>query len=473
METVNWLHANGYLGLYRGKITFAMRDQTGNVVGVHRWFESEGKLKFLRSPTLLVIGDPTKATILHIHESVWDLVAMIDRTGWHLDLNILLFCTRGVPGAKLVAGRIPTQIQKVYMWEQRDLPDADGRSPNQKWQANVAAAAGCPVYVVPIPQGCKDLNEWTIGLGAISPATADGLKLACEMALLYKAAPRQAKPPGQPIQSTPQDFPPPEERPCFRLYYDPKTINDRLYAPGVYHHAVKHSGEMVYAIDDWLCEPLEAIAKTADNRDSDYGRLLKYSSSKGEEKLWAMPMELLAGDGTEVLSQLLRDGLEISHPHRRKILEYIAQTKPCAFKRCATRTGWHSGTGSLTQLNPGRLVLAGGNTYTGATTVNAGSLIVDGSIASQLTFVNAGTIGGNLSNSGTVGPGDSPGTLTIASDYTQNTTGMLRIQVPIATSAQTRPSDCVLFPRLLIFRYRSFLPFLLVRAHRPSSSGTA
>src|SRR5262252_8261666 len=228
------------------------------------------------------------------------------------------------------------------MWEQRDPPEPDRRSPNQKWQANVAATVGFPVYVVPIPQGCKDLNEWTIGLGAISPATADGLKLACDMALLYKAAPRQAKPPGQPIQSTPQDFPPPEERPCFRLHYDPRTINDRQYAPGVYHHAVKHSGETVYAIDNWLCAPLEAIAKTADNRDSDYGRLLKYSSSKGEEKLWAMPMELLAGDGAEVLSQLLRDGLEISHPHRHKILEYIAQTKPFAFKRCATRTGWHS-----------------------------------------------------------------------------------------------------------------------------------
>jgi hypothetical protein len=110
LETVNWLHTNDQLGLYRGKITFAMRDQTGNVVGVHRWFESEGKLKFLRSPTLLVIGDPSKATILHIHESVWDLIAMIDRTGWHLDPNILMFCTRGVPGAKLFSGRVPQRI---------------------------------------------------------------------------------------------------------------------------------------------------------------------------------------------------------------------------------------------------------------------------------------------------------------------------------------------------------------------------
>jgi uncharacterized protein (DUF927 family) len=100
-----------------------------------------------------------------------------------------------------------------------------------------------------------------------------------------------------------------------------------------------HTWALVYAIDNWLCAPLEAIAKTANNRDSDYGRLLKYRSSKGEEKLWAMPMELLAGDGAEVLSQLFRDGLEISHPHRREILEYIAQTEPFAVKRCATRTG--------------------------------------------------------------------------------------------------------------------------------------
>jgi len=71
-----------------------MRDQAGNVVGVHRWFEQEGILKFLKSPTLLVIGDPAKARILNIHESVWDLLAMIDRTGWHLDPNILSFSTR-------------------------------------------------------------------------------------------------------------------------------------------------------------------------------------------------------------------------------------------------------------------------------------------------------------------------------------------------------------------------------------------
>jgi autotransporter-associated beta strand protein len=81
--------------------------------------------------------------------------------------------------------------------------------------------------------------------------------------------------------------------------------------------------------------------------------------------------------------------------------------------------------GSLTKIGTGTLTLTGTNTYTGATTVNAGSLIVDGSIASAQTLVNAdgllggrGSLGGSLVNSGIVSPGNSPGTLTVNSNYT-------------------------------------------------------
>ncbi|HMD42897.1 MAG TPA: autotransporter domain-containing protein [Candidatus Acidoferrum sp.] len=92
--------------------------------------------------------------------------------------------------------------------------------------------------------------------------------------------------------------------------------------------------------------------------------------------------------------------------------------------------------GSLTKIGTGTLTLTGKNTYTGTTTINAGSLIVDGSIASQQTFVNAGAVlrghgslGGSLVNSGIVSPGDSPGTLTVNRDYTENVGGTLRIEV--------------------------------------------
>ena len=91
---------------------------------------------------------------------------------------------------------------------------------------------------------------------------------------------------------------------------------------------------------------------------------------------------------------------------------------------------------ALTKTGTGSLTLTGENTYTGTTTVNNGSLIVDGSIASPLTTVNFGgtlaghgIIGGNLVNNGTVGQGNSPETLTVTGNYTQSAGGLLRIGV--------------------------------------------
>ena len=40
-----------------------------------------------------------------------------------------------------------------------------------------------------------------------------------------------------------------------------------------------------------------------------------------------------------------------------------------------------------------------------------------------------GTVGGNLVNNGTVSPGDSPGTLTVNGNYTQNASGNLIIEI--------------------------------------------
>jgi len=70
----------------------------------------------------------------------------------------------------------------------------------------------------------------------------------------------------------------------------------------------------------------------------------------------------------------------------------------------------------ITKTGPGMWVITGSNTYTGPTTVSAGSFVVDGSvgasavtIASGATLLGTGTIGGMATILGTHSPGGSPG----------------------------------------------------------------
>ena len=73
-------------------------------------------------------------------------------------------------------------------------------------------------------------------------------------------------------------------------------------------------------------------------------------------------------------------------------------------------SGAMSGTGSLIKDGAGTLTISNVNTYSGNTTINAGSLILTGSINSNTTvesganLLGSGVISGNLSNAGTIIP---------------------------------------------------------------------
>jgi fibronectin-binding autotransporter adhesin len=83
-------------------------------------------------------------------------------------------------------------------------------------------------------------------------------------------------------------------------------------------------------------------------------------------------------------------------------------------------TGGGGFQGSLNKIGSGTLMLSGANTYSGPTTVNAGKLIVNGSITSAVT-VNGGSLGGSgtteaiiVNQSGVLSPGNSPGILNVS-----------------------------------------------------------
>ena len=92
----------------------------------------------------------------------------------------------------------------------------------------------------------------------------------------------------------------------------------------------------------------------------------------------------------------------------------------------ATLTNVITGTGGLYKAGDGLLQVASTNNYTGATTVAAGELQVNGSISSSAVSVasgaklsGVGTVGSATIGSGaTISPGTSPGELTINGDLT-------------------------------------------------------
>jgi outer membrane autotransporter protein len=95
-----------------------------------------------------------------------------------------------------------------------------------------------------------------------------------------------------------------------------------------------------------------------------------------------------------------------------------------------------SGTGSMTKLGTGNLTLTGANTYSGDTNIDAGTLLVNGSIVGD-TFVNGGgTLGGagslgnvTVNSGGTLSPGNSPGILTVNGDLTLNSGATTIMQI--------------------------------------------
>ena len=89
-----------------------------------------------------------------------------------------------------------------------------------------------------------------------------------------------------------------------------------------------------------------------------------------------------------------------------------------------TYAGTLSGSGGFAKTGTGTFTLSGSSSYTGATAVDGGKLLVNGQLGNTAVAVNAsgllggsGTILGNVTvaSSGTLAPGNSPGVLTVGS----------------------------------------------------------
>ncbi|CAB3759371.1 DUF927 domain-containing protein [Paraburkholderia solisilvae] len=144
------------------------------------------------------------------------------------------------------------------------------------------------------------------------------------------------------LRSEVSGFPSLEERPCYRVYEGWQEIAGRKVKPGVYWHGTKaeKNDAPPVLIDKWISTPLHVLATTSNGEDAEYGRLLKIWSPAGRWKPWAVPMAAFAGDGSEVRSVLLSEGLVFDMNDKNAILRYITAQIPERRMRAASVTGW-------------------------------------------------------------------------------------------------------------------------------------
>jgi putative DNA primase/helicase len=139
-------------------------------------------------------------------------------------------------------------------------------------------------------------------------------------------------------------FPSLEHRPCFVVLDDWYKTTERNYRAGVYWCGLKISrnGDVEGGIEIWVASPLHVRAVTHDNAGNNFGRLLEFRNTVGKNRQWAMPMELLAGDGTGLRGELLSMGVELdsSGKGRVHLATYLQSQHPKRQILCATQLGW-------------------------------------------------------------------------------------------------------------------------------------
>lgn len=119
------------------------------------------------------------------------------------------------------------------------------------------------------------------------------------------------------------------------------------YRAGVWWFSTKpsKSDNPPTLVQSWICSPLHVDAVTHDSAGANFGRLLRFRNTLGKWKTWAMPMEMLRGDGADLRGALLSMGvhLDSSSAGRNMLATYLQSQVPTRKMEAVMQTGWAGG----------------------------------------------------------------------------------------------------------------------------------
>jgi len=138
-------------------------------------------------------------------------------------------------------------------------------------------------------------------------------------------------------------FPGMDGRPRYVVLDDwTKSIKGN-HKPGVYYCGLTagKKDSPPEPFDAWICSPMHIDAVTFDGQSNNFGRLLRFKPTVGKWREWAMPMELLAGDGAQLRGELLAMGVELDpYKARQQLPHYLQNEHPKRRIHCALQVGW-------------------------------------------------------------------------------------------------------------------------------------
>lgn len=320
--------------LYKGSIALPLRDTAG-VLHSLQFIDANGGKKYLSGGRVrgcyFGIGKPDGvlciaegwATCASIHEATGCAVAVAFDAG-----NLLSV-------AQALRQKFP-DLKLILCADDDYRTDGNpGKTKAIEAAQLVSALVAIPEFGPNRPEGATDFNDLhqTQGLEAV--------RRCIEAALVNP-------PMDQPVNADDASPLPPSqtEKTGIRktgdsLAYDYAGGRFEVSPRGVFF--IGKDNEGTESSPRWVCSQLVAIAKTRDAKSGEWGRLLEWKDDDGTRHQWAMPLELLQGDGSDVRRELARLGLSIAPSKAaRDLLGSFLQVWPVDTRaRCVDRLGWH------------------------------------------------------------------------------------------------------------------------------------